>query len=160
MRKYLFLSMLVIFTASAYAQDRHFGLGVVFGEPTGISAKYWTRENNALSFGLGWYPQTVVRRFGYYYYTDTRFHIHADYLWHDFNAIRSSERFPLYYGVGAEVESGGIPDPGVGVRGVFGIAWMPHNASLDVFLEVAPTLFLSPPAGFGIGLGLGSRYFF
>ncbi len=45
---------LFLFVQGAVAQDRDFGLGVIIGEPTGISAKLWTSPINALDFGLGW----------------------------------------------------------------------------------------------------------
>lgn len=164
MKKSFFLLLVLCVVAPVEAQDRRFGLGVVVGEPTGISAKYWTSNSEALSFGVGWYARHAawIRRFDgyYYYYTGTRFHIHADYLWHDFDAIRSAERFPLYYGVGARLETGGMESPAAGVRGVFGIAWMPRSTPLDVFVEIAPTILLAPSPGVGIGAGLGVRYFF
>jgi hypothetical protein len=40
------------------AQDRAFGLGVMIGEPTGVSAKLWTSAANAFDFGLGWSIRT------------------------------------------------------------------------------------------------------
>jgi hypothetical protein len=30
------------------AQDHGFGMGIILGEPTGLSAKLWTSSNNAL----------------------------------------------------------------------------------------------------------------
>jgi hypothetical protein len=83
-----------------------------------------------------------------------------DYLWHAFGAIHSSERFPLYYGIGGRINTGGGYDPSLAVRGVFGIAWLPHNTPIDVFLEVVPSLQLTPSTGFGIDAGIGARYFF
>jgi hypothetical protein len=171
MKKIIIPALLLMISAGSFAQanrqveslpgERRFGLGLIVGEPTGISAKYWTSGKNALAFGVGWQGGSVVRvrRFDGWYYTGTRFHFHTDYLWHDFNAIRSTERFPLYYGVGALLATGGV-DPGVfGVRGVFGIAWLPR-APLDVFLEIAPTLQIAPGTWLGFGAGLGVRYFF
>ena len=47
------LSLFFVVQRSA-AQERDLGLGVIIGEPTGISAKLWTSPVNALDFGLGW----------------------------------------------------------------------------------------------------------
>ena len=159
MKKTFFFLLVALVVAHSQAQDRRFGLGVILGDPTGISAKYWTTGTNALAFGVGWSSQAIVVRRDIVY-SSTRFEMHADYLWHAFDAIRSSERFPLFYGVGARLETGGVESPTLGVRGVFGIAWLPHNTSLDVFIEVAPTLQLAPSTGIGVGVGFGSRYFF
>jgi len=51
-------------------------------------------------------------------------------------------------------------DGSVAVRGVFGIAWLPHKTPIDVFLEIVPSLQLTSSTGFGLDAGLGARYFF
>ena len=143
------------------AQNRNFGLGVIIGEPTGISAKLWTSPDNAFDFGFGWsVGGDRVGRYNGYYDGGSRVHFHMDYLWHSFDAIRSSERFPLYYGIGGRINSGAGYDASVAVRGVLGIAWMPHNTPIDVFLELVPSLQLTSSTGFGIDAGFGARYFF
>jgi len=49
------IALLLFFTVQgSVAQERGFGLGVIIGEPTGISAKLWTSPVNAFDFGLGW----------------------------------------------------------------------------------------------------------
>jgi hypothetical protein len=143
------------------AQDRGFGLGVIIGEPTGISAKLWTSSVNAFDFGLGW--SVGGDRIGRYkgnYDGGSRVHFHMDYLWHSFEAIHSSERFPLYYGIGGRINSGAGYDGSAAVRGVFGIAWLPHATPIDVFLELVPSLQITPSTGFGLDAGIGARYFF
>jgi len=143
------------------AQERTFGLGVIIGEPTGISAKLWTSHVNAFDFGLGW--SIGGDRIGKYngnYNGGSRVHFHMDYLWHAFEVIHSTERFPLYYGIGGHINSGGGYDGSVAVRGVFGIVWLPPNTPIDVFLELVPSLQLTSSSGFGIDAGVGARYFF
>ena len=143
------------------AQDHGFGLGVIIGEPTGISAKLWTSSVNAFDFGLGWsIGGDRIGKYRGYYAGGSRVHFHMDYLWHAFNAIHSSERFPLYYGIGGRINSGAGYDASAAVRGVFGIAWLPHTTPVDVFLELVPSLQLTPSTGFGMDAGLGARYFF
>ena len=142
------------------AQDHGFGLGIILGEPTGLSAKYWTSNNNAFDFGLGFAVGGDRITYHGNYYGSSRIHFHVDYLWHSFNAIRSSERFPLYYGIGARFNSGGGYDGSFGIRGVIGIAWFPHSTPIDVFVELVPVFQLTPLAGLGFDAGLGIRYFF
>src|ERR1041384_2381931 len=52
---YLVIIVLCLFFAvqGSRAQERAFGLGVIVGEPTGLSAKLWTSSTNAFDFGLG-----------------------------------------------------------------------------------------------------------
>jgi hypothetical protein len=152
---------LFLFAAGTIAQERHFGLGVILGEPTGISAKLWVSSATAFDFGLGWsFGGDRISRYNGGYDGGNRVHLHMDYLWHWFDAIHSSERFPLYAGVGGRINTGAGYGSSAAVRGVFGIAWLPHKVPIDVFLELVPALQVVPSVGFGIDAGLGARYFF
>jgi hypothetical protein len=143
------------------AQTRRFGLGVIIGEPAGISAKLWTSTYTAFDFGLGWsMGGDRMGRYDYYYNGTNRVHVHMDYLWHSFDAIHSSERFPLFYGIGVRMNNGAGYDASAAIRGVVGIAWLPREAPIDIFLELVPMLQLSPASNFGIDAGVGVRYFF
>jgi hypothetical protein len=150
----LILSVLVLGLQISHAQGKGFGLGIIIGEPTGLSAKLWTSGRTALDFGLGWSVFNNHKDSG------TRIHFHADYLWHSWNAINSTERFPLYYGIGGRFNSHQDNDGSLAVRGVLGIAWLPHNTPLDLFIEVAPSLEITPSSGFGIDAAIGVRYYF
>ncbi len=155
------LFCLFLMIQGSMAQERGFGLGVIIGEPTGISAKLWTSSVNAFDFGLGWsFGGDRIGKYNGYYDGGRRVHFHMDYLWHSFSAIHSSERFPLYYGFGGRMNSGAGYEGSVAVRGVFGIAWLPQNTPIDVFLEVVPSLQLTSSTGFGFDAGIGARYFF
>ncbi len=154
--------LLFLGVQGSMAQDRAFGLGVIIGEPTGISAKLWTSPANAFAFGLGWSigGDRIGGKYKGYYDGRSRIHFHMDYLWHSFDAIRSSERFPLFYGIGGRINSGAGYDASLAIRGVFGIAWLPRNTPIDVFLELVPSLQLTSSTGFGLDAGIGARYFF
>lgn len=129
-------------------QDHGFGIGVILGEPTGISAKGWTSLRNAIDVGAAW----SFRHRG-------SFHLHAGYLWHFPNVIQSSERFVLYTGPGGRLAAGrgtGI----FGFRAVGGFAWWPRSVPLDLFLEIAPIIDLAPATELSVNGGIGVRYFF
>jgi hypothetical protein len=157
---WLFLLLIIMVAKPIAAQDHGFGMGLILGEPTGLSAKYWTSKDNAFDFGLGFAVGGDRLTYHGNYYGGSRVHFHVDYLWHSFNAIRASERFPLYYGIGARFNSGGGYDGSFGVRGVFGIAWFPHSTPIDLFAELVPVFQLTPDAGLGFDAGIGIRYFF
>lgn len=152
--------LLFLFSAGAFAQDHKFGLGVILGEPTGLSAKLWVSELTAFDFGLGWSLGGDRIDYNGGYNGESRIHLHMDYLWHWFDAIHASERFPLYAGVGGRINGGAGYSSSVAVRGVFGIAWMPRQAPFDVFFELVPSLEIAPSAGFGVDAGLGARFYF
>jgi len=169
----------------AWAEGRNFGVGVVLGDPTGFTAKYWTSSTTALDFGLGWsgywnpsgYYDPACNDGNFYNnhkpYCDNRaydyrdrgygwdiIHVHADYLFHNFDLIRATERFPLFYGPGISVNYYDYNYLQIGIRGDFGIAWMPRRAPMDLFLEIAPTLDVFPGPHLGVSAGLGGRYYF
>jgi len=77
--------VIVMFSNLSLAQSKGFGLGVIIGEPTAISAKYWTSNNTAFDFGLGY---SLEKR--------SRMHFHADYLFHSKNIFNSVENISLY----------------------------------------------------------------
>ena len=163
MKKIIVLALVVLaFGATANAQEqRNFGLGIIVGEPTGLSAKLWTSPENAFDFGLGWsIGGDRLGSFDGRYDGGSRVHLHADYLWHSFNAIHSTERFPLYYGLGARINSGAGYNSSFAVRGVIGVAWMPRATPVDVFVEFVPSLQLTNSTGLALDAGLGARYYF
>lgn len=128
--------------------EKRFGLGVVLGEPTGISGKYWTGPTTALDGGVAW-------AFG----EKSALHVHVDHLFHHFNLIKVEKgRLPVYYGLGARVK---LEDKSrVGVRVPVGLEYLVDGAPLDIFVEVAPIVELIPATGVSVNGGAGIRYFF
>ena len=99
MKKFILFAFLTLFSVGMYAQDNGLGLGVVFGEPTGLSGKVWTSERTAVDAAVAW---SFVGA-GW-------LHIHTDFLIHNFDIIDVSKgSLPLYFGVGAYLGSDEIP---------------------------------------------------
>jgi len=144
----LCLLMFAFILNTMKAQDKNIGLGIIVGEPTGISFKYWTSSTTAFDAALAWS-----------FIDGGAFHIHADYIFHNFNLIRFSEgRLPFYYGIGGRIKTADKTQ--VGVRVPLGLAFMFNNTPVDIFLEVVPILNLAPKTDFRINAALGARYFF
>jgi len=142
----------VFFNVSAHAQDKGLGAGVIIGDPTGIGIKVWTNSSNALQFAVAWQARDQ--------FLGTRVRFGGEYLWHSFDAIRSNQRFPVYYGIGGELLSGGSVDPTVGIDGVLGIDWLSSETPFDVFMQISPLLMLTPSTNIELEAGIGMRYFF
>lgn len=151
MKNILLKSLLItsLLTVSSFAQLKGFGLGILVGQPTAISGKYWLSSGNALDFGLG-----------YSFEKENRIHLHADYLFHAKNIFDTSENFSLYYGPGARLKIHENSDSRLGVRFDVGLVWYPKNTPIDVFLELAPILDIIPETDFAMNGGIGVRYFF
>lgn len=144
-----------------FAQQRKLGLGLSINEPTGIIAKLWTSNVNAFAFGLGWSARGD--RFGKHYSSyngDNRVHVHMDYLWHSFEAIRTAEQLPLYYGIGGRLNSGAGYGSSLAARGIIGVAWIPQTMPIDIFLELVPSFQFTSTTGSTLDAAIGARYFF
>ena len=148
MKKLFFISTFFLFSIGLFAQDSGLGLGLIFGEPTGLSAKMWTSERTAIDAAVAWS-----------FSTPGWFHVHADFLIHNYDIITvSTGKLPLYYGVGAYTAFSS--EFGLGARVPLGLAYQFEGAPVDIFAEVAPGLAVLPALKFYIGGGIGARYFF
>ncbi|HEU0038897.1 MAG TPA: hypothetical protein VFR76_06460, partial [Verrucomicrobiae bacterium] len=72
--------------SDGHSGDR-FGAGLILGEPTGASLKYWLNDTMALDGAIGWS-----------FHRETDLHLHSDVLWHKFDLFSVPEgRLPLYF---------------------------------------------------------------
>jgi hypothetical protein len=149
MKKPLLLFVLaILLQMNGNAQERGFGLGIILGEPTGVSGKLWTSGQNAFDFAAAWSFQG-----------DGNLLLQADYVWHIFRLIPVPDgKLPFYVGVGGEVILAN--DPVIGVRVPLGLDYMFNNAPVDIFVELVPILRLAPSTDFDFAGGIGARYWF
>lgn len=126
------------------------GLGVILGEPTGVSFKHWVSQKSAIDAAFAW---SFAGR-------GDELHLHADYLWH--TPLKSADpavrRTSFYIGVGGRARFEN--DFRVGVRVPIGLAHFIKDAPLDIFIEVAPILDLVPATDMSANGGIGLRYYF
>jgi hypothetical protein len=149
---FLLIMIFIVFAdINIKAQDKGFGAGIMIGQPTGFSGKIWANELNAMDFGVGF---SFAK-------DDNGVNLHADYLWHSFSGIQSEEKFVLYYGPGLKLKAGNSKvGTKFGFRAVLGLEWMASQTPLDVFLEIAPLLYVAPGTQFKIDAAFGARYYF
>jgi hypothetical protein len=128
------------------AAENRLALGIMVGEPTGISGKYWLGPDRAVDGGASW---SVSH--------DNAFDLHADYLFHDFGVFEiDSGYLPLYYGVGGRL----LMDHRnrVGLRLPVGLSFLTDTRRVEFFMEAVPTMDLVPDTEFEMGGGLGVRF--
>jgi hypothetical protein len=147
MRKLFPIMMFTLLPFVIRAQDNGIGIGMMIGEPTGISAKLWTGEKTALDAGVAW---SFVGS-GY-------MRIHSDLLWHNYILDMDQGKLPVYYGIGAKLLL--ASELGVGIRVPVGLVYLFESAPVDMFAELVPGLDLLPGTGFGMDAAIGVRYFF
>jgi len=124
------------------------GLGLIAGNPTGISFKYFTSTTRAIDAAAAWS------------FTDDWVMIHSDYLWHSFGDIEVDKgQFPWYYGLGGWVAFG-EDDVYAGGRLPVGVEYLFAHQDIDLFLEVAAGLSVIPETDFRVDAAIGIRFFF
>ncbi|HEY0480959.1 MAG TPA: hypothetical protein VGD37_25765 [Kofleriaceae bacterium] len=134
-----------------------FGVGIILGEPTGITAKLYLKDDQAVQAAVG------------SAFIGGGLQIHADYVFHPW-ILQTRESFvlPVYVGPGVRLidYTGGRDTSAfaLGARGVAGLLFDFKTVPLDAFIEVAGVLEYEfrDGAGFGITLnaGAGVRYYF
>jgi len=145
--------------AAAAQQDRDFGLGLIIGDPTGVSMKGFLSEEMAIDGAVG---------FELIHGDDLG--LHLDVLWHFPIKQWDSAALDLYLGVGPALgfhnhgrgrdDDHDDNDIHIGARGPFGLAVMFNPARFDVFLEVAAKLWLVEKVNFDLDAAIGGRYWF
>lgn len=144
----LLIFLLTAFTLSSNAQGK-FGLGIILGEPTGISMKVKLSGNSAVDGALGY----SFLKYG-------SVHIHADYLQ---EITKLGSEVPFYIGVGGRIKTNNSEkkeDTRFGVRVPVGINFEPKSTPIELFLEFVPVMDLTPATDFSINAAAGVRYYF
>ncbi|MEW6652973.1 MAG: hypothetical protein AB1394_05820 [Bacteroidota bacterium] len=153
MRKFFLLCVLLVSfgtAGSVKSQVSGYGFGIILGEPTGLSAKYWLDGRKALNFGLAYSFVTNANALA----------LHCDYVIHNNNLFDTKVTLPVYYGFGARIRAGNNDNSSLGARGVVGILYQFTNAHVDAFAEAAPVFNLFPKTTLHIDIAIGARYFF
>ena len=143
------LAALLLLAPGASLAQGSFGLGIIAGEPTGLSAKIWWSQRSAIDLAAAWSFQD-----------ETALHLHGDYVAHFFDLIPVSKgSLPLYAGVGGRVKFG-EHDEFVGIRVPVGLAYLFEGVPVDAFVEIVPILELTPETELRLNAAIGARYFF
>lgn len=168
--KYRTLCLIILFLLgsafSTFAQGprgNSFGFGLILGDPTGATIKYWTNKENAFTASVG-----------SSYYGQIR--LGGDYLWH-FDAF-NSRVVKMYAGPGLVLgfgqSHGGFwwkedhhkfyywdDNTSIGVAGrvIFGINIIPKRSPVEIFFELGPLIGISPAFGVNLDAALGIRFY-
>ena len=136
-----------------------FGAGLIVGDPTGFTGKYFFGKLKAVDFALGWN-------------LDSHIHLHCDYVYH-FPSIFArqspvSKRLSAYIPIGGRLyyreRSGGRDSDdneiSLGIRIGGGILYNISAIPLEIFLEIIPTMDFIPATDLNLDIALGARYYF
>jgi hypothetical protein len=126
--------------AATAARPSGLGVGLELGDPNGLTGKYFLNHVLAIDGAMGW---------------GGPFTVHADLLWHGWNALPkpSEGRLPVYLGVGLEIEDGNAA-----LRTVGGVSYWLKDKPLEIFAELAPTFGADEDAE--LAGAIGFRWYF
>lgn len=149
MKKIIMVAVLCAMAGPAAAlQAKNYELGVIVGEPTGISGKMELADGTALDAAAAWS-----------FSGEDRLSLHADKLWyrHDVFKVKSG-RLPLYYGLGVRLK---LEDKSkAGIRVPIGLQYYLPDSRLTFFGELAPILDLAPDTDLEFNVAVGFRVIF
>ena len=147
----------VLLTASVVMAEEGLGVGVIVGEPTGITLKKWIGADRAIDGAAAWSLSG-----------DNSLQLHADYLVHDFGLLKPGNingKLPVYIGVGGRIllnddRHDRHNDTVLGVRVPFGISYLMAKAPVEIFLEIVPILDVVPSTELDLNAAIGARFYF
>lgn len=148
MKTRLFLLLFLLTTITASTQTSGVGVGLILGEPTGISVKNWLSAKYSINGAAAWsFAETGA------------IHLHADYVFHNFELLNPDVgELAFYYGLGGRIKL--AEKSRLGLRVPLGLNYVLEDNPLDLFLEVVPMLDLVPETYFTVNAAIGIRYFF
>jgi len=131
-----------------------FGVGLVIGDPTGLSGNYRLSSERSIDAALAW-------SFG----SNPGFEIHSDYLWRRPGLLRAENiKFDLHYGIGARLLSlsnSNVSDKTrFGPRLPLGLGSNFNQQALEVFAELALVMNVIPATSADLDFGIGARIYF
>jgi hypothetical protein len=127
-----------------------FGAGLMLGEPTGVSLKYFMSDTLAVDGAIGWS-----------FRDETDPYLHSDFLWHNFDLLPVPRgQLPVYVGIGGWAKFLESEDNRAGMRVPLGVSYIFDNLPLDIFAEIAPTVEFTPSTRGGFTAGVGARWWF
>lgn len=124
------------------------GLGLILGEPTGLSLKQGLGGAIAVDLAVGW----SFRGGG-------ALDVHADGLVHPFQLLREGQgRLVAYFGLGPRIVA--RHDVAFAARIPVGLSALFDRSSLEFFVELVPELVLYPGTDVILEGGIGLRIYF
>ncbi|MBF0315713.1 MAG: hypothetical protein HQK50_01865 [Oligoflexia bacterium] len=142
-------SVMGLTLSSAFSEEsKNKGIGLIIGEPTGISLNYRLSAANAIDGAIAWS-----------FVDDNKFHLHADYLFSKKDLLNIDKvKLDVYFGGGVRFKD--EKQSLLGVRIPVGVSYFFKQQPIDIFLELAPILDLIPSSDISFNAAIGARYYF
>ncbi len=151
---FVFILLVTICSSQSKAQSTSgFGLGIIIGEPTGVSFKGWLDNKSAVDGAVAWS-----------FLNNGSFHVHVDYLRHVNIETTPSGEFNFHCGIGGRLKAKNNNDANsdsrFGARIPLGLDYNFASEPIELFVEVAPVLDFTPKTDASFNWALGVRFYF
>jgi hypothetical protein len=154
-RNFLALALMLAVAPAFADHSGDQGVGLMAGNPSGLSYKFWLDNNAALDAAFG--------------VDQSELDVHATFLWHNYTwnsriqdslikGITDNGEFPLYFGVGPRFLFSDNTE--FGLRFPVGLSFLPNNTTWEFFSEIAPVVRFTPDTGMDFDFAVGARYYF
>ena len=149
MKRVILILCVVFLSINAFTQKGDFGMGIILGNPTSLSVKYWTGKVTAIDASLG-----------YRYGSANHLYLNTDFLFHLWAVEKEEGAIKVYLGAGAGL--GFVSDLSFSIRAPVGASMFLDNIPLELFAELVPTLqvFGEGDIRFRMEGYLGARWYF
>ncbi|MDQ1089342.1 hypothetical protein [Siphonobacter sp. SORGH_AS_1065] len=153
--------------------QRKYAVGFKVGEPLGLNARIYTRNNRGLDLSFGTYGMLwgSNRKYGPHgRFKNTGWALSANYIFHTDN---EGKNFQAYYGFGGQITSRrSYPErlapynayenrTGIGASGLAGVEYFLPQSPLSIFVDAGLYLEVIPvPAFIHVQAGIGTRFNF
>lgn len=152
-----FLCLGFVQMAQAKGTTGAFGLGIALGYPTGITGKYNLDSDHAVDATIGWSRSDLL--------------IQSTYLFHFHKPVQNLP-IDTYLGIGGRlytfdnhyyknrVFADHRDETWIGVRAPAGIRYLTQKVPIELFAELALTLYVVPATTTDLDGMLGARWYF
>ena len=149
MKRMILMLFALSLASKALPQKGDFGMGMILGNPTAFSIKWWTGNKSAIDASLG-----------YHYGNMNHLHLNSDLLLHLWTIEKEQDLIKIYFGPGAGL--GFISDLSITARAPLGTGLYLHHIPLELFAELVPLFQIIGPGGshFLIDGYIGARFYF
>jgi hypothetical protein len=149
MKRVILVLFTVCLSMNAFPQKGDFGMGLILGNPTAFSIKWWTGNSSAIDASLG-----------YHYGNMNHLHLNTDLLLHLWSIEKEQDIIKIYFGPGAGM--GFISDLSITVRAPVGTGLYLNDLPLEIFAELVPLFQIIGPEGtrFKVDGYIGARWYF
>lgn len=147
--------------APRYSASRDLGLGIVLGEPTGFSGKYWLDDQKAIDGIVGYrWGKSVVLAGDFLWHFAQPFGADNDFTSRLFAYVGGGLMFGAFNSSSAGNTNTNATEFGLALRIPAGLEWRSFDQQFGVYLEVAPGMAIAPSTAAVFNGGVGGRYYF